>query len=93
MTKKSYRKICPKCNQNNTKKCGKRNNIQRYFCNICKKKFQKKSKKNKILLDIQKEYSEGKQTQKQIAEKIGKSRFWVNQNLKKNQNILEKIQK
>ena len=93
MTKKSYRKICPKCNQNNTKKCGKRNNIQRYFCNICKKKFQKKRQNNKLLKVIQKEYSDGKQTQKQIGKKIGKSREWVNQNLKKNQNILGKIQK
>lgn len=84
MNKKNYRKICPKCKQNNTKKYGNRNGRKQYFCNICKKKFQKKRKNNKILNLIQKEYSHGKQTQKQIAKKIGKSRKWVNENLKKN---------
>ena len=93
MTKKSYRKICPKCKKQETRKYGKQNGNQQYFCNICKKKFQQKRKKNKLLKIIQKEYSEGKQTQKQIGKKIGKSREWVNKNLKKNQNILEKTQK
>jgi len=52
-----------------------------YFCRICNKYFYGKKIKKKGFL--RREYSEGKQTQKQIAKKIKRSREWVNRNLKK----------
>ena len=54
--------------------------MQRYFCKNCRKKFQSKRRKSTKLWD---EYAEGKQSQKQIAKKVGKSRKWVNVHLKK----------
>jgi transcription elongation factor Elf1 len=77
------KKRCPKCGRNETKKYGKQNGKQQYFCKICEKKFQLKEwAKPKLQQRIIAEYSEGKQTQKQIGEKIGKTREWVNQYLK-----------
>ena len=80
-------KKCRKCGKSEVKKCGKRRGHQRYECKICGKKFQNKERKKEKLW---KEYSEGKQTQKQIAEKVGKSRKWVNQKLKKEVNYRDK---
>lgn len=55
--------------------------MQMYYCKTCEKYFScsKKTRKNKLW----NKYTAGKQTQNQIAEKIGKSRKWVNINLKK----------
>lgn len=51
---------------------------------FCKKKFQiKEWERPKERGNIIREYVEGKQTQKQIGEKIGRSREWVNQYLKR----------
>lgn len=50
----------------------------------CGKKFQlRRWKKPRERGYIIREYTEGKQTQKQIGEKIGRSREWVNQYLRK----------
>ncbi|MFW9277480.1 transposase-like zinc-binding domain-containing protein [Glaesserella parasuis] len=49
------------------KKHGIRNNIQRYKCNACNKTFTLKKKLNPI--SIWNDYSIGKQTYKQLAEK------------------------
>jgi DNA-binding XRE family transcriptional regulator len=52
-----------------------------YFCKVCKKYFSsKKSIKKNHLWET---YSESKQTQKQIASKLGLSREWINKQLKK----------
>ncbi|WP_420093578.1 hypothetical protein [Glaesserella parasuis] len=45
-----------------------RNNIQRYFCNECHKTFILKTKLDPI--KIWTDYASGKQTYKQLAEKI-----------------------
>ena len=56
--------------------------MQRYFCKFCNKKFQNTSKKKINIDSIRREYSEGKQTQDQIAHKRGRSRKWVCNTLK-----------
>ncbi|WP_437125237.1 IS256 family transposase, variant Zn-binding type [Gallibacterium anatis] len=48
-------------------KYGKKNNIQRYFCSSCHKTFSSTNKLNPI--DIWTDYTIGKQTYKQLAEK------------------------
>ncbi|MFW9322807.1 IS1/IS1595 family N-terminal zinc-binding domain-containing protein [Glaesserella parasuis] len=50
------------------RKHGIRNNIQRYFCNECHKTFILKTKLDPI--KIWTDYASGKQTYKQLAEKI-----------------------
>lgn len=74
-------KKCPKCGKNNVKKWGKRRNIQRYFCSNCHHSFS--SKRRVSSEKLKKDYSSGKQTQQQIADSLGKSRKWVNNQLKK----------
>lgn len=73
-------KKCPKCGKVKVQKWGKKNGLQRYFCRTCKRSFSSKRRKK---VDIISEYAEGKQTQKQIAKKLKKSRKWVNTTLKK----------
>lgn len=60
-------KNCPFCQKGNICKNGVRNKIQRYLCKDCNKSFtlQRKLEINKIWLD----YTFGKQTYKQLAEK------------------------
>lgn len=52
-----------------------------YFCRVCKKYFS--NPKNKGIDNLWIEYAAGKQTQIQIAQRLGKSREWVNIQLKK----------
>ena len=75
------KKRCPKCGLNRTKKYGKRNGRQQYFCNGCKRRFQLKNWNNKRKERLWNSYAAGKQTQQQIADDLGKSRWWVNQEL------------
>jgi hypothetical protein len=51
-----------------------------YFCSICQRYFSASKKKN--MKRLWSEYSCGKQSQEQIANKIGTSRKWVSQALK-----------
>lgn len=78
------KKRCPECGLNKSKKIGKRNGKQRYQCNVCRKKFQLENWKTQQHENLWDTYSSGKQTQQQIADDIGKSRWWVNQKLKQN---------
>ncbi|MDG6236205.1 transposase, partial [Glaesserella parasuis] len=55
------------CHSSDIRKHGIRNNIQRYKCNACNKTFTLKKKLNPI--SIWNDYSIGKQTYKQLAEK------------------------
>ena len=63
------KKICPKCRETKVKKYGKRGEIQRYRCNLCKYIFEKAGRKKKESTQIWKEYISHKQTQKQLGEK------------------------
>jgi len=65
------------------KKTGKRNGKQRYECKVCKKKFQLKTRPQKGIECLWKDYAEGKQTQQQIAKKNNVSRELVNKYLQK----------
>ncbi len=60
-------KKCHFCHSSDIRKHGIRNNIQRYKCNACNKTFTLKKKLNPI--NIWNDYSIGKQTYKQLAEK------------------------
>ncbi|WP_423972711.1 transposase [Glaesserella parasuis] len=55
------------CHSSDIRKHGIRNNIQHYFCNECHKTFILKTKLDPI--KIWTDYSIGKQTYKQLAEK------------------------
>ncbi|WP_428981788.1 transposase, partial [Mannheimia indoligenes] len=60
-------KNCPFCQSTNIKKHGKQNNIQRHYCNQCNKTFTFQKKLNAI--QIWSDYTTGKQTYPQLAEK------------------------
>lgn len=68
------------CGESRTKKYGRRNGRQQYFCKSCSHKFQSKRRLKNGLWKI---YANEKQTQAEIADKIGVSRWWVNKQLAK----------
>ena len=61
----------------NTKKDGKRNGIQRYQCNDCKKKFQLPRRPERLEKSLFKQYIYQRQTLKDLAHKYNKSIQWV----------------
>ncbi|WP_458411048.1 transposase-like zinc-binding domain-containing protein, partial [Aliarcobacter butzleri] len=74
--------MCPKCLSKNTKKIGKRNEIQRYQCNNCGKKFQSKRRPEKLENSLFKEYVYHRQTLQDLATKYNKSIQWVHYKIK-----------
>ena len=74
-------KICPKCLSRNTKKIGKRNEIQRYQCNNCGKNFNPK-RPEKLENSLFKEYVYHRQTLQDLANKYNKSIQWVHYKIK-----------
>ena len=66
-------KKCPKCSSYRIKKNWTKLWSQRYKCNICGHVFQQSKKKVNWEL-VYKEYTEWKQTYKQLATKYGK---WI----------------
>ncbi len=76
-----WKKRCPYCRKTDTKKYGRRREKQEYFCHTCARKFQKKGWAQKGVRPLWKGYGCEKQTQKQLGEKLGRSRAWVNRTL------------
>ena len=56
--------------------------MQRYSCKNCKGSFSSK-RRGKDRIELWKEYAQRKQTQQQIADDLGRSRKWVNEQLAK----------
>ncbi len=67
-------KICPKCSSSFTKKIGKQNNIQRYKCNACSKKFSSKRRVLKLSEIIFRKYVFKHQTQTDLALEYNRSK-------------------
>jgi len=66
--------------------------LQRYFCKKCRRSFYSKRRINKLCdSSLWQQYVQGKQTQKQISEKLGKSREWVNKKLAKCESLSKGI--
>jgi transposase-like protein len=72
---RNYEKTCPYCSSKSVKKNGRRNRKQLWKCKDCLKQFRQKSKGKSQ--EIWKQYTHGKQTQKQLADTYGKSKRWV----------------
>jgi len=79
MSRKQVR--CPYCMSLRTKKKGKQDDIQRYQCNECRKKFRAKRKTNRLNEKLWHEYTNGKQTLIEIGDKTHRSYKWVRRRL------------
>ncbi len=79
MSRKQVR--CPYCMSLRTKKKGKQDGIQRYQCNECKKKFRAQRKTQKLCVQLWDEYTNRKQTLKELSKVYKKSHVWVRKRL------------
>lgn len=70
-------KICPKCLSTSTQKIGTRNNIQRYQCNDCNKKFQLSRRTTRLEKVLFKDYIYRRQTLNDLSQKYNRSIRWV----------------
>lgn len=76
-------KKCPYCGKTEVKKNGKRRGIQHYRCLSCKKQFQSKRRKQKLIQKMWNDHIWKRQTVKDLAERYNKSEKTIRTELDK----------
>ncbi len=85
------KKKCPKCLKQKTKKFGKRNNRQRYKCNLCNHIFSLRlGRKSNQTERLWQEYAERNQTCTHLAQRYKKSISTIRRKLEEKEIILKK---
>ncbi len=84
-----FARKCTKCGSNHTKKVGRRNGIQRYYCHQYHSKFQLNRRPKKFTYKLFKEYFYHRQTLKCLADKYGLSIPTVRKLIKEHQTTVK----